>query len=392
MSLLVFEPYAGGHQGLYLDALVTYYREQRIGHPLDLVVTRAFGERHPATWAHLQEAEGVTTHVVDDAPAGASLLSLDARNGEVFERFITQLRPAHALSMYVDHLQVSLGRGLRFDFPTRISGVYFRPSFHYGALGGPSAGLKDRVMALRKRAVLRWARRNPHLDTLFSLDPFAAQSINRMAGHGSAVFLPDPVPIPDPSATPAPSILDDVPQDRRTLLLFGVLDARKGIAEVAAALHHLSAANQRRLTLALAGPLDAQLRPTIDALLDGTQIDVRLDDRFVPDAEIQRLIGHSDLVLLTYQRHIGSSNVLVRSAAAGVPVLSTDYGLVGAQVRTRRLGLTVDASDPGAIARALTAWLTDPSTVAFDASSAAAFHAQNTAEAYARTLFDALSF
>lgn len=391
MSLLIFEPYFGGHRGLYLDALLTYYSEHHIEVPMDVVLSRSFAERHPDTWRHAQDADRVTLHVIDDAPSLAPLLTRDAHNGRALSQAITRLRPTHSLAMYVDHLQVSLGGELHFDFPTRISGVYFRPSFHYGSLGGPRPDVSERVTALRKRLLLRWARRNPHLDTLLSLDPFAVDPINRMGGHGTGVFLPDPVPVPRLSDdTAPPTILDHTSDQRRTILLFGVLNDRKGVAQVCEALHTLSPTDQSRLTLALAGPLDDALKEIVRDVADATNVEVLLDDRFVPDAEIQRLIGQSDLVLLTYQKHVGSSNVLIRAAAAGVPVLAADYGLVGAQVRMRALGTTVDASDPQHIAQALAGWLADPESILFDAGSARAFREENTATAYAQTIFSHL--
>jgi glycosyltransferase involved in cell wall biosynthesis len=388
MSLLVFEPNVGGHRGLYLDALLHYRADERIAVPLDLVLARSFEARHPDTWAHAQRAEGVTVHTVGDAPPALSLAALDRRGGDLLGEAIARLRPRHTLAMYFDHLQLSLGSRLRFGFPTRISGVYFRPSFHYGSLGGPAPTLRERATALRKRLVLRWARRNPHLDTIFCLDPFAVPHIARMAGSGRGVFLPDPVPVA--RAAHAPSPLDDAPADRRTLLLFGVLDERKGVTQVCEALRLLPAADQQRLTLALTGPLDDSLRPTVDRLQSETSVHVLVDDRFVPDAEIQQMIERSDLVLLTYQGHIGSSNVLVRAAAAGVPVLSTDYGLVGAQVRRRSLGASIDAGSPAAIAKALERWLARPDSIPFDADSARTFHAENTARAYADTILSHL--
>lgn len=391
MSLLIFEPYVGGHRGLYLDALLAHYAEQHVEAPMDLIVSRSFAERHSSTWQHAQDIEGVTLHVIDDAPDTASLLARDKHNGRALEQAIARLRPTHALAMYLDHLQVSLGSGLRFDFPTRISGIYFRPSFHYGSLGGPKPDASERVTALRKRVLLRWARRNPHLDTLLSLDPLAVDPINRMGGRGSGAFLPDPVPVPHFSENAAPpTVLDRAPEDRSTVLLFGVLDDRKGIAQVCAALRRLEPADQSRLTLALAGPLDDSLREAVQDVANATGVEVLLDDRFVPDAEIQRLIGQSDLVLLTYQKHVGSSNVLIRAAAAGVPVLATDYGLVGAQVRTRTLGTAIDASDPQHIAQALARWIAEPRSIPFAPASARAFHEENTAAAYAQTIFSHL--
>jgi len=82
--------------------------------------------------------------------------------------------------------------------------------------------------------------------------------------------------------------------------------------------------------------------------------------------------------------------VLVRAAHARRPVLTSDYGTVGAHTRRHRLGLAVDTTRAEAVAGGLAAWLESPSTLAYDADSAAAFAAANTAEAFAKTFFTSL--
>jgi glycosyltransferase involved in cell wall biosynthesis len=97
-------------------------------------------------------------------------------------------------------------------------------------------------------------------------------------------------------------------------------------------------------------------------------------------------------VLLTYQHdHVGSSGGLVRAAAAGVPVLSTDHGLVGVQVRRHRLGLTIDTTSAEEIRSALLRWLERPATMPFDPAAARKFAAANTADAFAETIFSRLA-
>jgi glycosyltransferase involved in cell wall biosynthesis len=84
------------------------------------------------------------------------------------------------------------------------------------------------------------------------------------------------------------------------------------------------------------------------------------------------------------------SAIIVRSAAAGKPVLSSDFGLMGQLVRTWRLGRTIDSTNPAAIAQALTQIAEDGGAVPFDAESAARFAELNTAESFGATLFDPL--
>jgi len=61
-------------------------------------------------------------------------------------------------------------------------------------------------------------------------------------------------------------------------------------------------------------------------------------NRYVSDSEESLCFCASDVVLLPYIKHFGSSGVLSLSAAAGKMVIASDEGLVGQKVRKHNLG------------------------------------------------------
>ena len=389
-QILLFDLYGGGHHGFYLDVLRTHWHAQSLPGHLHVAVSTDFAARHSDVLEPLRASSRATVRLLDGVPPNASLLQRDRLHGRLFRQMVEATGATHAAFLYWDHAQLSTALRLHFHSPVALAGVYFRPSFHYGTLGGPRPGWADRVLAARKKLVLRAALRNAQLRHLFCLDPFAVAEINRLARRDVALFLPDPVRVPEAAA----ALPGATGPGRRRLLIFGVLDHRKGIVPTCRALLALPAQEQCRLALVLAGPVEGPDAPEVHAALEKlrreTSVEVLLDDRFVPDAEIQHLIEQADLVLLTYQQHIGSSNVLVRAAAARVPVLATHYGLVGAQVRQHHLGITVDATDPNAIRSAIQTWLGAPRSIALDPGAAQAFADANTAEACAATFWNRL--
>ncbi len=392
--VVLVDLYHGGHHGQYVECLLDYWRDRQLAGELHAVVSERFGEEHGLLISAIEETAGASVHLVPVPPLEQrSLLKNDLLHGRVVAEYASRLDPDQVLLMYFDHVQLSLARNLRLRRPTGISGIYFRPTLHYRAFGLNPGG-RDAFVALRKRLVLRAALRNPQLRTLFVLDPYAAEQLARQPGGAEIVHLPEPLRLPPAAEQRPPSTLDHVDPDRRTLLLFGSLDDRKGIRPVLDALAALPKSAQSRLAIVLAGKLVGQerdeLRRRISALADASQVQVLLDDRFLAEDEIQPLFAASDLVLLTYDRHVGSSGVLIRAAAAGVPVLSSDYGLLGAQVTRHRLGVTLDATSAEAIGTKLVAWLDDPTTIPLDPDRAAAFAAANTAEAFAETIFSRL--
>ena len=67
----------------------------------------------------------------------------------------------------------------------------------------------------------------------------------------------------------------------------------------------------------------------------------------------------------------------MRAALAGVPVLGSNYGLLGEQLRRRKLGLAVNTTSAKTLAEGLETWLREPDNLPFDAREAARFAREN---------------
>lgn len=393
--IAVVQLYHGGHHPQHLECLRAHWSDRGYAGELHFVLSDAYEDAHPALLSALDTTPGVRRHLVpaSNLPTNrrTTLLASDRRHGRVASEWARRLRADHVLFMYLDHVQISLAYDLRFDWPVSISGILFRPTFHYRELGMDSS-LKERVSATRKQIVLRAAVRNPHLRHVFCFDHLAVDRFPAPLSRVRPVALPEPLRV-ETSRSPD-AIAATVEPGRRRLLLFGSLDDRKGIRPVLDALSGLPSSDRSRFALVLAGKVNG---PERDELLDRigefrrtSHVQVVLEDRYLNEDEIQPLVQACDLVLLTYAQHVGSSGVLVRAANAGVPVLSTDRGLLGLQVRENRLGTTIDATSAAAIRATLAAWLDDPEAVHFDAAGARAFAEANTADAFAETIFSRL--
>lgn len=395
--VLLFDLYAGGHHGQYVRHLVTYWDAHRLPGRLSVAAPPRFFEIHDDVRRQVEATGGVEASPVTE-PADLrgdgfrALLRADRTHGRLLRHTITALRPTHTVLLYLDHAQLSLAVDLRFPFPVQLSGIYFRPSFHYDRLGSPAPGIGARLDRLRKRLTLAAALRNPHLTHLFCLDPYVLPDVGRMSRRVQAVALPDGVAALPPHAPPE-ELRDrwNVESGRRVALFFGSVSARKGIHQTLEAVTLLPPEHRRRLCLAVVGAVQdtdaARVHDAVRRLQADPSVQVVLDDRFVGEEEIQGLIEAADLVLLPYQRHLGSSGVLVRAALAGRPVLGSDYGLLGEHLRARRLGAAVDSTSPRMLAEGLRQWLDHPDTFPFDASEARRFADEHTAEQFAAILF-----
>lgn len=396
--VLLFDLYHQGHHSPYFRAVLAHWLRLDPPGALDLVVSHEMVERVPELAEAARNHPRVSLHPIE-IPGGLraktgsrAVLANDLRIGPHLRDAIQRHRPDHVLAMYLDHLQASLATGLRFRHPVRLSGIYFRPAFHYREMGRGTGTPRARLDDMTKRALLRRALANPHVDTVFTLDPYAVGPVQALAPeHVRVVHVPEPFDPGDPPYEPRDAVRRrlGVEESRALLLLYGSLDPRKGVTELLAALSALPEPLARRACLVMAGETTGgaeAIAAGVEALRDRGIVQIVRIDRFVSDDEMRPIFAAADLVVLAYQWHVGSSNVLIRAAAAGVPVLGPRYGMLGARIAEHRLGLCVDTADPAALTYGLTQFLHSEAAYPFDPDEARALATANTDDAMAGTL------
>jgi glycosyltransferase involved in cell wall biosynthesis len=392
-DLLLFDLYTGGHHRQYLELIARRWADDPGRGTLAVAAPAAFFETHHEfeEWIRLQPTvEAIRLDLPRPLREGdlslSDVLSNDAVHGRLLREVVGTYRPRHTLAMYFDHVQASLARGIRLD--TRLSGIYFRPSFHYRTVSGRREyGLLSRA---RKRALLALAVRHRSIHHIFCLDPHAAEAVGKPL-----------IPLPDGfSSVPGGPAASDVrnawgvAEDHRVLLFFGVVSGRKGIHDMAAAAESVRPNLRNRLAIVIAGRVPDAERVAVRASLKRIHeagASLITDHRFIDEADIPSFFAAADAAHVAYRRHIGSSNVLIRAASARIPVIGPEFGLMGRQIREHRLGIAVDTSDRRRLADGIERALfgTEDDT-GFDAESAAAFADANSAERFTETILSTL--
>jgi glycosyltransferase involved in cell wall biosynthesis len=360
--ILVFEPDAEGHSLEWLEHLMAFVADEADGTEIHLLA--------PPSLCDLL-ARSIPTRASDRIRllplsrlewqlCTTRLLSLSA-----FARWWTMrrhLRDSGAQSGFfltIDLLALPLALGLGAGGPA-VSGILFRPSVHYGALGPYAPSRGERLRDWRKEVLYRLMLRNRSLSRVLSLDPFFPAYARAHYAHGGKVqALPDPAHPPVEQTSPPARTGDFVPPGRVGFLLFGYLAERKGPLAVLDALGRLSPAIAARVAVLFAGRVDPGLRERLEQKChqlkrERPELWLRIDDRRLDRGELACLVRQSDVVLAPYQRFVGSSGVLLWAARAGRPVLAQEFGLVGRLTRDHGLGVAVDSSDPAQLAREVT--------------------------------------
>lgn len=278
-----------------------------------------------------------------------------AREMALFRDAIGASGATHAVHLYADPILRRVVHDER-PFPVPVTVCVFGASFLYPRCYGIRLSPRERLESgFREYLVHRW-RGRPDAAAVLVLDEGVARVWARRSGgkprgfRGSgrvapAIWLPEP-PVPEPPVR-APH-----GTERQGIVLYGALDAHKGIDLLAGALasrptdHHVT----------LAGPVAPGYRGEFDALVErmrGAGASVHTLDRSLTEPEGLALLRAARCAVLPYHRQLQMSRVLVEAAASGTPVVANDNGLVGWLTAHHALGVAVDCRDASRLRDAL---------------------------------------
>ena len=151
----------------------------------------------------------------------------------------------------------------------------------------------------------------------------------------------------------------DAPGGEGRFLMFGRLQAYKGLGILLDAVEILSAQTRRFEVLIAGAGEDLETHRARIARLER----VRLDERYVPASEVAALFATCDAVVMPYL-DATQSGVGALAMAAGRAVIATDVGALGEIVRDGENGLLIPASDAARLAAAMARVLDEPGLAA----------------------------
>ncbi len=404
-KIMLYELDTRGHHPGYVQHLVKYWCEKRLPGHLDVLVSSKFMQQHSnivdiALGCHQKNISFIAISLEEESVLFESAKLENSFTGRIqrafqewdlLHKYAISLGATHCMIMYLDTILLRLA--LSSKFSCSFSSIYFRPVFHYNHFPNYVPSKREYIWQLRDRVCLSRLLLSPNLKTLFCLDPFAVEHINKFNSQPKAVYLPDPVQIYNYTESQVEKLGTDldIASGRRIFLLFGALGARKGIYQLLEAIRMLSPTFAQKFCLLLIGPVGIEEKELfhgqITEISQFLPVQIICRHEFVTDQEIQPYFQIADVILAPYQRHIGMSAILVRAAAAQKPVLASDFGLMGEIVRRYKLGLAVDSAVPGEVAKAFERFMLESPESLCDRGKMKQFAEQNTAEQYAKLIF-----
>lgn len=387
IKFLIFDTILNGHHTDYLSYLVDYWCDQQPNGELYLVTPKGFSE---GISAHCKSHPGIyflelSASALTNAKKGSTLKRSFAE-WNLYISYCKQIKPDHAILMYFDLFQAGMWLGKKSPCP--VSGIYFRPSFHYKN----KYSLREILVAFRKKWILSRVLGIPELKNLFCLDKSSVSEIQKLTTRVRIIPLSDPVKEYKVKASQVLELKEllGIENDRKVFLMFGYLDDRKGIEPVLDAIAHLSQAESSKITLVLAGPITVEYRQSISTLIETMDNDAQIVCHFekLEGALIQIFFELADFVLTLYRRHIGMSSLIIRAALSNKPLISSDFGYVGTLVKEKELGTIVNSESAVSISKAFQQALRGD--IEFSEENLKNLAAQNTSSLFAQQIMNVL--
>jgi len=148
--------------------------------------------------------------------------------------------------------------------------------------------------------------------------------------------------------------------DRLRFLLFGKLKPYKGADLLIEAFRRLPTELRERVEVQIVGKPYMDVAPLIEAAR-GLEPGLRLDLRFVPDAEMNDLLAQADAIVFPY-REIDVSGVLMAALRYERPIIASAIGGFAELLVDGRHGLLVPPDDAGALSAAMARLCNEPET------------------------------
>jgi len=329
LHLLLFEPRLGGHHLSWLR----YVTEDLLTHGATLTLAvdlrpgaKKLIEEYLAdllSKVNMTSAYGGNGKYRGGSKMAALLECFIASSAE--EIFMTNFDELASNTLRLAAFGVTPPKALR----GKINGIYFRPRFMAHAFWPPGNIIK--ALGFRRLCRGQWFK------NIYLLDEYLISKAHKNWYGPRFNFLPDVWNGNFSHDKHAARQALRIPPDKFVFLNYGIGTRRKGLHLVIRAMRQKKLPDNALLLCA------GKIADDKELLSGVTELEkkgiARLLNRYVSDIEEELCFAASDVILLPYVKHFGSSGVLSRAAAAGKLVIASDEELVARRVREHKLGV-----------------------------------------------------
>jgi len=351
VKALVFEQWQGGHYFNYLECLIPTLAGFCDEVVAAVTARAAASELFGRQLAPLARLPNVRFDPSVPFPEGGGLAFRRQLGANVLET-IARHRPDFVFLPSADEQLLALPLLALVRHRRGLRGVAIEAVIHYPSYT-QSASLRERLVSAAQRGLLRSGVFSQlHFVNFLQYEEVQAQ---RWWWRDRARAAGDPVPQPPRLERPAARVALGLDPGGRYLGMIGGLDARKSVPAT------LAAFRAARLPLTDRFLLAGQMTPEYARLVREDYADLVSNgslvvlDRFLSEQELAQGFAALDVHCSVYHRFAGLSSLMLKSIAAGVPVVVGDQpGWARATVRRFDVGHVADQRTEKAFADVLT--------------------------------------
>jgi glycosyltransferase involved in cell wall biosynthesis len=345
-NLLIIEPHMNGHHGVYLRWIVRGAVERNFRVFLGILegsLTHPLFKKILEKYQDSLEVITLPTPVIDymkDTSTGG-LLRRELAYRKLFRQFYHKalriLQPDFVFLPYLDYCTYAiaiLGSPFRC---TPWAGIVMRPAFQYKKMG--LIGPRSRFLAIKEQLFFRLMV-NRTCQALFTIDEVMHEYIKKYHPtlESRLAYLPEPVELTGTISKQAARQKLGIPEDAIVILVYGVINLRKGIDILMASARkeHFS----KKLHILLAGEQSSEIKQLLT--FNSVNSDkLHQVNEFLYDKKEYMVFVASDIIWMVYEKHYGPSMVMAQAGRMGLPVIACKDGVIGWKTSKHGLGITV---------------------------------------------------
>ena len=361
MHVLIFELLMTGHHPSYLKHFATSFLE--LGNHVTVTVFESHSNHPIICQLKNQFPDLLEIMRVDDRyyevhyPIPLGDFGFDLMHHKLFKKIFSDINKVKKVNYvffpYVDYCLYAIGLlGSPFG-STPWGGVCVQIRLNY--VDSTIIAPRPKFHRIKHALFLRSLKSNA-LVKLFTIDELLAKQINRKSSFFASrlSYLPDPGELIGCHTYESARLKMKILPDNIVILVYGAISDRKGLNVLVSALNHSSVSVKYQLLIV--GKQQASIYPlmsSVEMVALRQRISVDIIDSYIDQASEQMVFAAADIVWLGYQSHFTMSGVLVLAAISNCLVVGTHEGLIGWNLRQKKLGLDIDTSDVQIVRAAL---------------------------------------
>ncbi len=255
-------------------------------------------------------------------------------------------QPNHVIVPFANPLAHALGVPNPISAYLRKMNIEIEGILLFGRYAYPHTDLASKC---KQQIALRMLDRGPW-SRLHHILPHAVRKMESHSPHLRDIvsFLPDPIESPIRFSRQSACEKLGLKPDNRYVSLVGLIEKRKGVFDLLNAARSLDKSLPESTKFLLAGRCTEEVRSVLQDEFQPLILKQRIIvlDKHLAQDELWAACYASSLMTLPYPEHQYSASLLIRAAAAGVPVLCNAIGWMHETTQQFGLGWTCDTRNP----------------------------------------------